>query len=198
MIYSILFVQFTCLTVFSHNLSPGPLWSSSWSGALYFILRAFLHPIIIFFLQQIPYHRSLFCCYTNVMSSIPNLSVSSLLGNITEYNMVKYVEQDREAQKCSYLSPYCDFAYCALEVPVLIVHLLNASLLHLLACHCNCVVRQIQRKIINSKVMICHTRDEERMVCHARDNDRLSFSTQTVMFSMVRHRYDVVFFVIFQ
>jgi len=65
------------------------------------------------------------------------------------------------------------------------------------ACHCNCVVRQIQRKIINSKVMICHTRDEERMVCHARD-DRLSFSTQTVMFSVVRHRYDVVFFVIFQ
>jgi len=25
--------------------------------------------------------------------------------NTTEYNMVKYVEQDREAQKCSYLAP---------------------------------------------------------------------------------------------
>ena len=33
-------VQFTCLTVLFHNLSPGPLWSSSWSRALYFILHA--------------------------------------------------------------------------------------------------------------------------------------------------------------
>ena len=93
MIYSILFVQFTCLTVFSHNLSPGPLSS----GALYFILRAFLHPIIICFSQQIPYHRSLFCCYTNVMSSIPNLSVSSLLGNITWSNMLNRTERHRSA-----------------------------------------------------------------------------------------------------
>jgi len=30
-----------------------------------------------------PYHRSLFCCSTNVMSYIPNLSVSSLLGNLS-------------------------------------------------------------------------------------------------------------------
>ena len=36
-IYSILLVQFTYLTVLFHNLSPGPLWSSSWSGALDFI-----------------------------------------------------------------------------------------------------------------------------------------------------------------
>jgi len=33
-IHSILFVQFTCLTVLFHNLCPGPLWSSSWSGTL--------------------------------------------------------------------------------------------------------------------------------------------------------------------
>ena len=52
--YSILLVQFTCLTVFFHNLSPGPLWSSSWSGTLYFILHAFLNPIIIFFSQHMP------------------------------------------------------------------------------------------------------------------------------------------------
>jgi len=31
-----------------------PRWSSSWSGAYYFILHAFLHPIIIFFLQHVP------------------------------------------------------------------------------------------------------------------------------------------------
>jgi len=47
-------VQFTCLTVLFDNLSPGPLWSSSWSWALYFILHAFLHPIIIFFSQHMP------------------------------------------------------------------------------------------------------------------------------------------------
>jgi len=35
MIHSILLVQFTCLTVLFHNLSPGPLWSTSWSGTLF-------------------------------------------------------------------------------------------------------------------------------------------------------------------
>ena len=54
MIHSILFIQFTCLTVLFHNLSPGPLWSSSWSWTLYFILHAFLHLIIIIFSQQRP------------------------------------------------------------------------------------------------------------------------------------------------
>ena len=54
MIHSILFVQFTCLTVLFHNLCPSPLWFSSWSWALYFILHAFLHPIIIFFSQHMP------------------------------------------------------------------------------------------------------------------------------------------------
>jgi len=41
-IYSILLVQFTCLTVLFHKLSPGVLWSSTWSGALYLILHALL------------------------------------------------------------------------------------------------------------------------------------------------------------
>jgi len=48
----ILFVHFTCLTVLSYNLSPGPLWSTSWSWTLNFILHTFLHPIIIFFSQH--------------------------------------------------------------------------------------------------------------------------------------------------
>ena len=51
-IHSILPVQFTCLTVFFHNLSPSPLWSTSRSGTLQFILHTFLHPIIV--LQHIP------------------------------------------------------------------------------------------------------------------------------------------------
>jgi len=37
MIHSILPVQFTCLTVFLHNLSPSPLWSTSGSGTLHFL-----------------------------------------------------------------------------------------------------------------------------------------------------------------
>jgi len=40
-IRSILRVQFICSTVFLHNLSPSPLWSTSWSGTLDNILHAF-------------------------------------------------------------------------------------------------------------------------------------------------------------
>ena len=53
-IHGIFFVQFTSLTVFSDNLSSGPLWSSSWPWTLNFILHAFLRPIIIIFLQHMP------------------------------------------------------------------------------------------------------------------------------------------------
>jgi len=53
-IHGILPVQFTCLTVFFHNLSPSFLWSTSWPGTLNFILHTFLHPIIVFFSQHMP------------------------------------------------------------------------------------------------------------------------------------------------
>ena len=36
------------------------------------------------FRSTCPYHRSLFCCNTSAMSSIPNLSLSSLLGNLSK------------------------------------------------------------------------------------------------------------------
>ena len=53
-----------CSVYVLDSLSPGPLWSSSWSGTLYFILQAFLHAIIIFFSQHMPIptttHYSLF------------------------------------------------------------------------------------------------------------------------------------------
>ena len=48
-ILSIIPVQFTCLTIFLHNLSPSLLWSTSWSGALHLILHTFLYPISVFF-----------------------------------------------------------------------------------------------------------------------------------------------------
>ena len=89
-IYTVFLVQFTCLTFLFHNLFPGPVWSSSWSGALYFILHAFLHPIIISFCSTCPYHRSKFCCNTNVMSSIPNLYLSSLLGNLS-FSLIPHI-----------------------------------------------------------------------------------------------------------
>ena len=74
MIHSILLVF--SLHVFSRfSTSPRPLWSSS--GALCFILNAFLHPIIIF-RSTCPYHRSLFCCNSNVMSFICYLSAPYL------------------------------------------------------------------------------------------------------------------------
>ena len=50
----LLVLQFMCLTVLFHNLSPGPLWSSSWSAILYFILHTFLHSFIILCLQYMP------------------------------------------------------------------------------------------------------------------------------------------------
>ena len=53
-IHSILLVQFACLTVLFHIPFPGPLRSSSWSGALYFILHAFLHSVVIIFSQHLP------------------------------------------------------------------------------------------------------------------------------------------------
>ena len=54
MMHGILLVQFTCLTVFFHNLSPSFLWSTSWPGTLHFILHTFLPPVIVLFLQHMP------------------------------------------------------------------------------------------------------------------------------------------------
>jgi len=53
MSHGILPVQFTCLTVFLHNLCSSFLWSTSWPGTLHFI-HTFLHQIIVFFSQHMP------------------------------------------------------------------------------------------------------------------------------------------------
>jgi len=54
MIHSILHVQITCLAIFLHNLSPRPVWSTSWSGALCLIFHTLLHPVSVFFSQHMP------------------------------------------------------------------------------------------------------------------------------------------------
>jgi len=53
-IHSILPVQITCFAIFLHNLSPRPLWSTSWSGALHLIFHTFLRPISVFFSHHMP------------------------------------------------------------------------------------------------------------------------------------------------
>ena len=73
-IHRILFIQFTCLTVLFDNLSPGPLplgLGPSTSYSMHFFTQSSS------FRSTCPYHRSLFCCNTNAMSSISNLSLSA-------------------------------------------------------------------------------------------------------------------------
>jgi len=62
---------------------------SLWPGTLHFILHTFLHPIIIFFSQPCPYHRNLFCCSTEIVSSIPSLSLNSTWNSIFYLNVTR-------------------------------------------------------------------------------------------------------------
>lgn len=66
-IHSLLPVQFTCLTVFLHNLSPSPRWCTSWSGTLH-LLHTFLRPISVFFSVQNNSHYSQYSCYISLQS----------------------------------------------------------------------------------------------------------------------------------
>ena len=86
-IHNILPVQTACLAIFLHNLSPCPLWSTSWSGALHLIFHTFLHPISVFFSQHIPIPSQPVCCSINIISSVPSLSLNSLLGTLVFYTL---------------------------------------------------------------------------------------------------------------
>jgi len=59
----------------------GPLWSSSWSWTLNFILHTFLYPIIIFFSQHMPIPTQ--PVLLQYQSSIPSLYLNSLLGSLS-------------------------------------------------------------------------------------------------------------------
>jgi len=87
-IHSILPDQFTCLTIFSHNLSPSPLWSTSWSGASTSYSIHFFTQSVSSFRNTCPYQCNLFCCSTKIISPIPSntlllLSVNYLASIIT-------------------------------------------------------------------------------------------------------------------
>ena len=73
---------FTCTTVLFDNLSPGFLWSSC-LGPLASYSMHFFTQSSSSSCTTCPYHCSLFCCHTDAMSSIPNLSLSSLFGNLS-------------------------------------------------------------------------------------------------------------------
>jgi len=53
-IHSILPVQITCLAIFLHNLSPRPLWSTSWSGPSTSYSIHFFTQSVSFFSQHMP------------------------------------------------------------------------------------------------------------------------------------------------
>ena len=85
-IHDILFVQFTCLTVLSDNLSPGRLWSFSWSRTLNFIFRAFLHPIIIIFSQHMPIPTLQYDCYViyTQLMHCPSTTTTTMIITTTD------------------------------------------------------------------------------------------------------------------
>jgi len=82
MIHAILCVQFPCRTVFFDYLSPSFLWfplrlAPSTSYSIHFFTQS------LSFYSTCPYHRNLFCCSTEIMSSNPSLSLNRLLGTLS-------------------------------------------------------------------------------------------------------------------
>ena len=90
-------VQFTCLTVFFHNLSPSlPLGlAPSTSYTIHFFTQS-----LSSFHSTCSYYRNLFCCSTEIISCNPSLSFNSLLGTLS----------------CS-LTPYTHLTIFISEVP---------------------------------------------------------------------------------
>ena len=76
-IHGILHVQFTCLIVVLHNLCPSFLWSTSTSYSMHFFTQS------LSFCSTCTYHRNLFCCSTEIMSSNHSLSLNPLLGTLS-------------------------------------------------------------------------------------------------------------------
>ena len=92
MIHSIFPVQFTCLTVFLHNFCPSPLWSTSWSGTLHFILHTFLHPLV-FFWNTCPCHITTCFAVVLKLSSIPGVFLSSTWNSIFYFKINFYTHR---------------------------------------------------------------------------------------------------------
>jgi len=63
-----------------YNLCPSFLWSISWPSTSYSI--HFFTQSLSSFCRTYPYHRNLFCCSTEIMSSNPSLSLNPLHGTV--------------------------------------------------------------------------------------------------------------------
>jgi len=88
-IHSILLVQITCFAIFLHKFSMSSLvYLLVWSPpdqeiySIYFFTKS-----VSSFRSTCPYHRNLFCCSINIISSIPSLSLNSLLGTLFYLNI---------------------------------------------------------------------------------------------------------------
>jgi len=83
------------LTVLSDNISPGPLWSSSWPWTLNFVLHAFLHPIIIIFSQQMPIPTQpvllQYQCYVICLTNVHNKHLPAALAGRSSVGAVQAV-----------------------------------------------------------------------------------------------------------
>jgi len=77
--YGILSVQFTCLTVFFHNLSKFSLVYLGLAPSTSYSIHLFTLSLSSFCITC-PYHRNLFCCSTEIMSSNPSVSLNPLLN----------------------------------------------------------------------------------------------------------------------
>ena len=82
-IHSILLVQYTCLTVLFHNLSGSSLVFLLVWNCLLHTLYIFSHNHYLLFRNTCPHQSSLICCSTRIMSTILNISLNSLLGNLS-------------------------------------------------------------------------------------------------------------------
>ena len=74
-------VQITCLTVFLHNLSPSPLWCTSWPGTLHFISS--------------PNHCLLFATFHTIAACfvvVPRLFYLILVSHLRTWNSVFYLD----------------------------------------------------------------------------------------------------------
>jgi len=82
-IHGILPVQFTCMAVFFHNLSPSFLWSfSCLTPSTSYSIHFFTQSLSCFH-STCSYHRNLLCCNTKIMSSNLSLPLNPLLGTLS-------------------------------------------------------------------------------------------------------------------
>ena len=88
-IQGILFVHFMCLTILSDYLCPGPLWSSSWSWTLNFILHTVFAPVYIDITADTSHSSTQSLCIAQLITSLGTLSKA--FSKYTNQNRASYL-----------------------------------------------------------------------------------------------------------